>query len=71
MTTYQYKLTLDDSEMIALTEALNMYLAHCSKQLADGPKAPYLAHQQSIERIQAKLFDNTRQISGSNFASDT
>jgi hypothetical protein len=67
MTTYRYELSLDDSEMIALTAALEMYEKYCSEQLADGAKAPYFAHHDSLRSIQSKLLKNTSQTSGNNF----
>lgn len=64
MTTYMYKLVFGDSDMIALTAALDMYEKFCTEQLANGPKAPYWAHNESLKRIKSRLFDDTTQLSG-------
>jgi hypothetical protein len=64
MTTYSHDLSLNDSEMIAISKALEMYSEYCTQQLSSGPKAPYWAHKKAIERIQARLFSNARQTSG-------
>ena len=67
MTTFKYDITLNDSEMIALTEAINRYIAECEHQLVDGPKAPYWAHNDALLKLKAKLHSNPTQTSGNNF----
>lgn len=36
MTTYAYRITLDDSESIMLEEALKMMIEHCDEKLKAG-----------------------------------
>lgn len=67
MTTFQYTLTLDDSEMIALTYAIDFYMEECIKKKDAGAGAPFLAHFDSLMRIRAKRHENARQTSGSTF----
>lgn len=68
MTTFQYTLTLDDSEMIALTYAIDFYMAECVKQQESGAGAPYLAHLKSLREVRAKRHENARQLSGNTFS---
>lgn len=67
MTTFQYTLTLDDNEMIALTYAIDFYMAECIKQKEAGAGAPYWAHLDSLKEIRAKRWENARQTSGNTF----
>lgn len=66
MTSYAYTITLRDTEMITLTEALDMMAARCDQELAaaGGSCAPYWAWRQNVETIRDKLFANMRQTSG-------
>ena len=59
MTTLNYKLTLNDTEAIALKEAIDFYSMHCRQQLSAGPKAPYWSHQDSLEKIRERLYGDT------------
>lgn len=68
MTTFQYTLTLDDSEMIALTYAIDFYMAECIKQKKAAAGAPYWAHLDSLEEIKARRHKNARQMSGNTFS---
>jgi hypothetical protein len=68
MTTYQYTITLNDSEAIALKAALVLMIKHCQEQLDEGAKAPFWAHKHSAQNILKKLYDNTIQTSGNNFS---
>jgi hypothetical protein len=56
MTTFSYRLILDDSEMIALGEALKHYRSICEAKVAEGAGAPYWAHRQSIDAVMSRLF---------------
>ncbi len=40
MTTYNHSIVLNDSEAIAVEEALRCYRSFCAGELADGPTAP-------------------------------
>jgi hypothetical protein len=65
MTTYTHHITVDDGEMIALKEAISRYMDVCKEELASGPKAPFLAHLQSLERISDRLYADTGMTSTS------
>lgn len=65
MTTFSHTITLKDSEMIALKASLELMIDHCQQKLDEGMGAPYWAHKESAKRILEKLYDNTKQTSGS------
>ncbi len=65
MTTYQYRVTLNDSESIAVQEALRHYRKFCESKLAAGPVAPYWAHLQAIDAILGRLHADTQMTSTS------
>lgn len=67
MTTYAYRITLNDSELIAVQEALGHYRNFCESKLVDGPQAPYWAHLRAIERVLGRLFADTQMTSTSSF----
>ena len=70
MTTYSYKIVLDDSEAIMLKAALELMRTHCQEKLDSGADAPYLAHKDSAQSVLNKLYENTIQTSGNNFFND-
>jgi len=65
MTTYAYRLSLDDSEVIALEEAITRYEKYCAEQLEAGSGAPYFAHSKSLHSIREKLESDVEQRIGS------
>lgn len=67
MTTFIYKLTLNDSEVIMMKAALELMIKHCQEKLDEGARAPFWAHKESAQKILDKLYDNTFQTSGNNF----
>jgi hypothetical protein len=67
MTTYAYRIALDDSEIIAVREALTRYQSFWDEQLAQGPRAPYWAHRRSIEAVLNRLESNPQMASTSSF----
>ena len=67
MSTYNYTLKFNDTEIIMLRSALLQMIADCDEQLIDGPKAPYWAHKKSAESVLKRLHDNMEQASGNNF----
>lgn len=69
MTTYVYRITLDDSELIAVQEALGRYRSFCESQLTDGPKAPYWAHLRAVNAVLGRLFADTEMTSTSSYCS--
>lgn len=64
MTTYSYTIILNDSEVIALDEALKLLEGLCDRELKENPRAPFYAWRDSAMRIHEKLYGNTRQTSG-------
>lgn len=67
MTTYSYRVTFNDSECIAVKEALEQYRNFCEFKLADGPRAPYWAHRQAMVAVLGRLFADTQMTSTSSF----
>ena len=67
MTTYNHSIVLNDSEAIAVEEALRRYRSFCAGELADGPTAPYWAHLQSVEAVLGRLHSNSHMTSTSSF----
>jgi hypothetical protein len=55
MTTYSYKITLDDCEYIALKATLEQRLKHCEQKVSDGDTGPYLLDKINITQLLEKL----------------
>lgn len=67
MTTFEYTITLNDSEVIMLKAALELMIKHCQEKLDEGSGAPFWAHKDSAQNVLKRLYDNTIQTSGNNF----
>ena len=67
MTTYSYKIVLNDSEAIMLKAALELMIKHCQEKLDEGAGASYLAHKHKVQNILDRLYKNTSQTSGNHF----
>lgn len=67
MTTFQYTLTLNDSDMTAITYAIDFYMAECIRQIEGGAGAPYRAHLCSLKEIRERRYENALQTSGNTF----
>lgn len=67
MTTFIYKITLNDSEAIMMKAALELMIKHCQEKLDEGAGAPFWAHKHSAQNVLERLEDNTIQTSGNNF----
>lgn len=63
MTTYNYRLTLNDGEAMAIEAAIDFYLKHCECRLSAGPKAPYWTHLRSLEGLRERLNSDATQTS--------
>ena len=63
MTTYSYKLVLNDSECIMMKEALEMMISHCEKMLEEEPGAPYYAWLASAKAVKSRIYENTQLMS--------
>jgi hypothetical protein len=61
------RITLNDSELIAVQEALGHYRKFCKAKLADGPQAPYWAYLRAIDAVLGRLFADTQMTSTSSF----
>ena len=67
MTTFAYKITLNDGEAIMIRAALELMIKHCQEKLDEGAGSPFWAHKHSAERVLEKLYQNRFQTSGNNF----
>ena len=67
MTTFIYKITLNDSEAIMMKAALELMIKHCQEKLDEGARAPFWAHKDSAQNVLERLEDNSIQTSGNNF----
>lgn len=67
MTTFIYKITLNDSEVIMMKAALELMIKHCQEKLDEDAVAPFWAHKHSAQNVLERLEDNTIQTSGNNF----
>jgi hypothetical protein len=65
MTTYRYKITLSDGEMIAVAEAIDRYRRICKEELVNGARPPYWAHLSSLESVLARLYTDAQMMSTS------
>jgi len=68
MTTYAYKLIINDGESIMLEAALKLMIAECESNIAKGEGAPNFAHKSSAENVLSRLHENMTQTSGNNFS---
>ena len=68
MTTYQYILTISDSESIMLESALKFMIGRCEKELETNPRAPYYAHLESAKAVMARLNEDMVLTSKSDFS---
>lgn len=68
MTTFEYTITLDDSEAIMLEDALHLMIKHCQQKLDEEAGAPYWAHRKSAQDVLSRLNGNITRISGNNFS---
>jgi len=63
MTTYSYKLILNDSECIMMREALEMMISHCEEMLNEEPGAPYYSWLASAKAVKSRMYENTQLMS--------
>ena len=66
MTTYIYKLTLNDTESIMMNAALELMIKHCEERLNE-PESAYSAWLASAKAVKSRMSLNTEQMSGNNF----
>ena len=67
MTTYSYKIVLNDTESIMMKEAMKLMIEHCEEQIRDGPQAPFWAYKRAAEAVKERLHADVTQMSGNNF----
>ena len=67
MTTYSYKLVLDDGEAIMMNAALEMMIKHCEDRLIEKSEAPLHAWLASAKAVKSRMHLNTEMMSANNF----
>ena len=67
MTTYSYKLVLDDGEAIMMNIALEMMIKHCEDRLIEKSEAPFHAWLASAKAVQSRMHLNTEMMSSNSF----
>ena len=67
MTTYAYRIILNDSELIAVQAALEHYRKVCELEMLAGPREPYLAHARAVDAVLGQLFADAQMTSTSSF----
>ena len=68
MSTYNYTIDFDDSEIITLQAALKLLIEKCDEKLKEGTIAPYWAHKNSAIEILEKMYSNVKPMSWNNFS---
>ena len=63
MTTYAFRIVLNDSEVMTVETALKHYRKICEAELAAGPKSPYWADLRDIDAVLDRLFADTEMMS--------
>ena len=67
MTTYSYNITLNDSECMAMEDALKLLIDFSQERIAEGEGAPHHARVSDAKEILERLNQNVTQTSGNNF----
>lgn len=70
MTTYNYKITLTDSESIMLDEALKMMIERCETEIAKGGTAPFYSWLHSAKEVKDRMYSDSQIMSASYFCRD-
>lgn len=70
MTTYQYKLTLSESETIMLDEALKMMIVRCEAEIERGSAAPFYSWLHSAKEVKDRMHSDSQMMSTSSFCRD-
>lgn len=67
MTTYAFHLTLRETEMTVMSEALDLYIKHCQEELEKGNRGSIPYKRGAALEVRSRLHSNPEQISGNNF----
>jgi hypothetical protein len=66
MTTYSYRLTLNDGEVFAVQEALRLYIILCKSEV--GPEiTPKIKAPLAVQAVMGRLYSDTQMTSTSSF----
>jgi hypothetical protein len=67
MTTYAFHLTLRETEMSVMSEALDLYIKHCQEEFDKSGREYLLVMRRAAQEVRSRLHSNPEQISGNNF----
>jgi hypothetical protein len=67
MTTYAFHLTLRETEMTVMSEALDLYIKHCREELAKSGREYLRIKMNAAQEVRSCLHSNPEQTSGNNF----
>jgi hypothetical protein len=67
MTTYAFHLTLRETEMTVVTEALGLYIKHCEEEIEQGKTESVYVKREAACEIRSRIYSNPEQTSGNNF----
>jgi len=67
MTSYRYKLVLDDGEAIMMNAVLEMMIKHCEDRLIEKYATPFLACLASANAVKSRMHLNTEMMSSNSF----
>jgi hypothetical protein len=67
MTTYAFHLTLRETEMTVMSEALDLYIKHCQEEIVKGNRDLLPFNREVALKIRSRLHSNFEQTSGNNF----
>lgn len=62
MTSYSFRVRLDDNGVAMLTEALSRYHEHCKQKLMKRETLPFQAHMNSIRSIRSEFRRELRKV---------
>lgn len=67
MTTYTFHLTLRETEMTVLSEALELYIKHCEEEFNKSGREYLCVKMDAAHAVRSRLHSNPEQTSGNNF----
>jgi hypothetical protein len=67
MTTYAFHLTLRETEMSVMSEALDLYIKHCQEELDKSGRDYLCVKMDAAQEARSRLHSNPEQTSGNNF----
>ena len=67
MTTYAFHLTLRETEMTVMSEALDLYIKRCQEEFDKSGREYLRVKMNAAQEVRSRLHSNLEQTSGNNF----